>query len=551
MTEERQESAGTGGGGTATDAAADAAAHADTAPSAGTAAAPAKPRLSRSRQHKVAGGVCGGLGRYFDLDPVIFRVPLVVLSVVGGLGLVFYGFAWLFIPAEGDKEHEGRRLLSGRVDGGSLSAILVALVGCGLFLASLGSRSVPFSVLLVGAVAGAAYWSRHRRQAEAAGAEGAGVDPATAHAVADAPPETQAPPVPGTSPWWREPLTKEAGARKDGGSGPAYVWGPSDAVAFAQPQGRGPGAGVGGRAWAPGTGAGQYAGSGPPGTGGPPRAGAYGARPGVRVGAAHQGGASIGGLVFLLAAIAAGISTAASWSANPMGTSLAIGLSCALGVFGLGLVVSAFVGRVGAGTIVLVVLTAGLLTCAAALPKDISSDFRDVRWVPSSTEQLKPRYALGSGSGELDLREVRLGKDDRARVAARVGAGELTVVVPAGARVEVDARVSMGGVEVPTGTDRDGTVITDSSEGIDQHREQVLMPFEDTRKDEKRDGKKSGKKDREKAKGEEAGGVVELDLSVGLGEVRVVRELPSGGRSDGVAEVDQGTTTVDEGGAAR
>ncbi len=49
---------------------------------------PRSGRLRRSRTHKVAGGVCGGLGRYFDLDPVIFRVPLVVLSVVvGGTGI--------------------------------------------------------------------------------------------------------------------------------------------------------------------------------------------------------------------------------------------------------------------------------------------------------------------------------------------------------------------------------------------------------------------------------------------------------------------------------
>ncbi|MGH3309919.1 MAG: PspC domain-containing protein, partial [Streptomyces sp.] len=37
-------------------------------------AAPPARRLTRSRQPKVVGGVCAGLGRYFDLDPVVFRV---------------------------------------------------------------------------------------------------------------------------------------------------------------------------------------------------------------------------------------------------------------------------------------------------------------------------------------------------------------------------------------------------------------------------------------------------------------------------------------------
>lgn len=45
-------------------------------------AVPAPP-LRRSRGSKVVGGVCGGLGRYFDLDPVIFRVVIGVLAVPG------------------------------------------------------------------------------------------------------------------------------------------------------------------------------------------------------------------------------------------------------------------------------------------------------------------------------------------------------------------------------------------------------------------------------------------------------------------------------------
>ncbi len=95
---------------------------------------PAREPLRRSREHKVISGVCGGLGRYCDLDPVIFRVVLAVLGAAGGLGLVAYGFAWLLIPSYGEDENEGRRLLSGRVEGPALTAVLAALVGCGLFL---------------------------------------------------------------------------------------------------------------------------------------------------------------------------------------------------------------------------------------------------------------------------------------------------------------------------------------------------------------------------------------------------------------------------------
>src|SRR5262249_9184973 len=44
--------------------------------------------LTRSRRMKVVGGVCGGLGRYFGIDPVIFRVVLGLLALTGGVGLI-------------------------------------------------------------------------------------------------------------------------------------------------------------------------------------------------------------------------------------------------------------------------------------------------------------------------------------------------------------------------------------------------------------------------------------------------------------------------------
>ncbi len=114
-------------------------------------------------------GVCGGLGRHFDLDPVVFRVATGVLAVAGGIGLIFYGFAWLLLPAEGEEETEARRLLSGRVGGSSLTAVLMALVGCGLFLTMLGANrdAVGFAILLVFAVSGAAVWSQRRSAAAA------------------------------------------------------------------------------------------------------------------------------------------------------------------------------------------------------------------------------------------------------------------------------------------------------------------------------------------------------------------------------------------------
>lgn len=46
-------------------------------------------------------GLCGGLGEYFGVDPVIFRVLLAVLTVFGGAGVVIYLIGWLAVPEEG------------------------------------------------------------------------------------------------------------------------------------------------------------------------------------------------------------------------------------------------------------------------------------------------------------------------------------------------------------------------------------------------------------------------------------------------------------------
>ncbi|HEV2888725.1 MAG TPA: PspC domain-containing protein, partial [Jatrophihabitans sp.] len=54
--------------------------------------------LRRSRTDRMVSGVAGGLGEYFGVDPVIFRVLFAVLSFFGGVGLLMYGLAWLLVP---------------------------------------------------------------------------------------------------------------------------------------------------------------------------------------------------------------------------------------------------------------------------------------------------------------------------------------------------------------------------------------------------------------------------------------------------------------------
>jgi phage shock protein PspC (stress-responsive transcriptional regulator) len=67
------------------------------------AGGPDRPRrLFRSRDDRWIAGVCGGLARYFNIDPVIVRVAAVALIFAGGAGVLLYLAAMLLVPAEGD-----------------------------------------------------------------------------------------------------------------------------------------------------------------------------------------------------------------------------------------------------------------------------------------------------------------------------------------------------------------------------------------------------------------------------------------------------------------
>ncbi|MBJ6644272.1 PspC domain-containing protein [Streptomyces griseoincarnatus] len=432
----------------------------------GTAGAPAGAvdpgrHFRRDRRHQMFGGVCSGLARQYDMDPVIFRITLAVLSATGGIGLIFYGFAWLFVPYDDEDENQVRRLLTGRVDGHTLAAVLFALVGCGVFLSMLSNDGVlSFAVILSLLLAGAAYWSRRRGTPSP--------DPIAAQAAADAPPEPQAPPVPAAYPsWWREPIVKDG--TYVGGTG--YLWGPEDSrdLDIATAVGVGVRSGNGGAkdVWRPPQ-------ARPPKPAGP---------------------RGIGGWVFLFALLAAGAGTGLTWETQPLGTSLQTGLACALGVIGLGIAVSAFLGRTGAGSIVLAVLTAGLLAGSTAMPDDIGTDWTRTGWRPASVAQIRPVYDLGAGEGKLDLSAVRVPAGDTVSTQVEVGLGRIHVIVPRDATVRLHVEVGLGDIQVPG----DGRKDVDVAPG--KYKEMTLEP----------------------PPGAGKAGTLRLDLRVGAGQAEVSR----------------------------
>ncbi len=53
--------------------------------------------LYRDESDKMLGGVCSGIGRYFDVDTTLVRVAFVVLAVVAGGGVLAYLILWIVL----------------------------------------------------------------------------------------------------------------------------------------------------------------------------------------------------------------------------------------------------------------------------------------------------------------------------------------------------------------------------------------------------------------------------------------------------------------------
>lgn len=96
--------------------------------------------LRRSTEDKVVGGVCGGLGRYFAVDPVWFRVAFVILAVGGGSGVLVYLIAWLIIPEEKPGDPVGK----GPSSIGDHGPVIVGVVLIAIGLMLLANNLVPW-----------------------------------------------------------------------------------------------------------------------------------------------------------------------------------------------------------------------------------------------------------------------------------------------------------------------------------------------------------------------------------------------------------------------
>jgi len=84
----------------------------------------------RSSRDRIIGGVCGGLGRYFGVDPMLVRIGMVALALLGGTGLVIYAAAILLVPNDGEVQPSATSGRDRAIVAGA--AIALAIAGCAL-----------------------------------------------------------------------------------------------------------------------------------------------------------------------------------------------------------------------------------------------------------------------------------------------------------------------------------------------------------------------------------------------------------------------------------
>jgi phage shock protein PspC (stress-responsive transcriptional regulator) len=366
-------------------------------------------RLTRATDDKVIGGVAGGLGRYFGIDPVVFRIAFVVLALAGGSGILLYVLAWLLVPDDAGKvglprvgHDRGQKLVTAVLLGGGLLILLDQF-------RNRGSGDVPVGVVLV-AIGALVLWSRRDSSGDGRfpppSPTGGGGDRAT---VGSPTPPTPAPPAPVPTPesFGEPPIATVADSETDTHANPEAE-APTVPLAMAAPA----------PAWTP-----------PPPAPKPARA----PRP------PKPRSVLVPVTLSLLAVLAGGLAL--------FGVSAATGLALALLLTGAALVVGAWRGR-ARWLIPVAIPIAVALAAVSIIDVPIRGGTGDARYRPLTLAEVQSPYRLAAGQMTLDLSALDL-SGTSVTVVASVATGDLRVIVPATVALDVDAHVGAGNLQLP------------------------------------------------------------------------------------------------------
>ncbi|HEY3926056.1 MAG TPA: PspC domain-containing protein [Acidothermaceae bacterium] len=436
-------------------------------------------QLRRSRDDRMIGGVCGGLGRYVGIDPIIFRIVLAALAIFGGVGLLLYALGWLLIPEDGTDVSELHRLFQGHPSPAPIvAAIVVGVIGVITVTEVAYHRRGRFEVLLIvlAVVAVVALTSRSR---------GVPPTPFTPQPPYGTPPQppygtqpSYATPAPGPQ---MTPPTETAAApdfQPAAYPSPAYTAPQYAPLQYAPPHYAAPHYAAPHYTAPLGPPAG-FSPSRPVYMPPPPKPPKQPRPPSFLGPIAISVGVVIVGVLFALDA-----SNAIELSAQAI-------FATSLLIVGLALVVGTWIGRarvlIAVGTVLAIALA-----IVAAIDVPLRGGIGDRDYAPASTADIPATYRLAIGHQTIDLTGLNLaGK--KVLVTSSVGVGEVDVRVPPNARLVVHGRAGTGDVNIDG--NHDGGTRVDRT---------LVLP----------------------AVGTAVAGEIDLDVRVGLGRVYVDRSVP-------------------------
>ena len=362
--------------------------------------------LQRSATDRVIAGVAGGIGAYFNIDPVLVRIGFVVLTFLGGAGPFLYLIGLLAIPREGSRSVVGAAL-AGDSPHRFRNLMAVALIALGLLVTAnlsddlfdvfvdVWSIAPYFALLLIAAGVALVLWPGSARRTNSA----------PARSLAPPTPPPPAPPPPTAA-------------------------GPEWSVAS------------------------------PPGLP-PPAAGS------VSSARQRRGRSPFGSLTVAALFVYAGAAVMLD-RLDAVEMDIGVFFAIALAITGTGLLVSAFAVP-ARGLIFLGVLLGAPLLLLAGADVRWGTGIGEVRVSVTDAEELADEYRHGVGQMVVDLRDLDPDRTDHS-VDISLGVGEMLVYVPDNIFTTADISVGAGNISwyagPPPGRIQDLVHVRDLLEGL-------------------------------------------------------------------------------------